>query len=148
MRPLNVLIAAAAAALAPNTAAASQPLPDRYAPVDYFTTPSRGMFCEMLRGPGGGGVFCAVYRNSTDRVHRTATLLEAGRGRTRRMMGNGATTDLPVIPYGVTWAMVGGTPKIGPLDGAVNCTSRRRGLVCRNGDGHGIFLSREHVRAW
>jgi hypothetical protein len=32
--------------------------------------------------------------------------------------------------------------------GSFTCASRRTGLTCRNGRGHGLFLSRELWRAW
>ena len=32
--------------------------------------------------------------------------------------------------------------------GSFTCASRRTGLTCRNGRGHGLFLSRESWRAW
>ena len=32
--------------------------------------------------------------------------------------------------------------------GALGCTSSRQGLECRNGAGHGFFLSRASQRVW
>jgi hypothetical protein len=41
------------------------------------------------------------------------------------------------LPYGRTWRRVGFT-----------CVSRVTGVTCRNGRGHGLFISRESWRAW
>jgi hypothetical protein len=41
------------------------------------------------------------------------------------------------LAYGRTW-------RHGPF----TCVSRRTGLTCTNGRGHGLFLSRESWRAW
>lgn len=41
------------------------------------------------------------------------------------------------LAYGRTWRSAGFT-----------CASERTGLTCRNGHGHGLFVSRESWRAW
>jgi hypothetical protein len=41
------------------------------------------------------------------------------------------------LPYGRTWRR-----------GGFTCTSRVTGVTCRNGGGHGLFISRASWRAW
>lgn len=41
------------------------------------------------------------------------------------------------LPYGASWRR-----------GAFTCRSRVAGVTCRNGKGHGLFLSRQSWRAW
>lgn len=44
----------------------------------------------------------------------------------------GLDDHIPALPYGHSWSRFG-----------LSCTSRITGITCRNGDGHGFFLSRE-----
>ncbi|MDX6523673.1 MAG: hypothetical protein QOI17_1186 [Gaiellales bacterium] len=44
----------------------------------------------------------------------------------------GLDDKIPALPYGQIWSRFG-----------LSCTSRITGITCRNGDGHGFFLSRE-----
>jgi hypothetical protein len=44
----------------------------------------------------------------------------------------GFDDHIPALPYGQSWSRFG-----------LSCTSRITGITCRNGDGHGFFLSRE-----
>ena len=41
------------------------------------------------------------------------------------------------LPYGSSWRR-----------GAFTCRSRTTGVTCRNGSGHGLFLSRQTWRVW
>jgi hypothetical protein len=56
-----------------------------------------------------------------------------GRGDVKAACGGPITLDggVQVLGYGRTWAL-----------GGVICVSSKSGLECRNGEGHGFFLSR------
>lgn len=142
---MTKLLAAVTAALFAPMLLAPGVSQARYDTADIFSSPSRAIYCQLLqnRPQGGNGVRCVVPSAGHDGRWRYFELHEQG-GTQRFASDNYPDLGIvPKIPYGATWAMVGGTPKIGPLHHAINCTSRRTGLTCQNRSGHGFRLSRE-----
>lgn len=151
-RSLLVVPILATSALSAGAPAGAH-LPRHYRAVDFFRTPSSNIQCALLRrtDASGNGVRCAVLsgHRGTDNLNSTwpyFTLFNRGGARFERDDDYPDAGLVPKIPYGKTWAMVGGTPKVGPLRGAINCTSRKTGLTCRNRDGHGFTLSAQRQR--
>ena len=98
-----------------------------------------------------GGLFCTIGRASyaaslqqrcisKDTVDWHGFMLSA-RGRGEVVCSGGAlwfgTPRTTTVAYGRSWHA-----------GPYTCTSRRTGVTCRNGGGHGLFLSRASWRAW
>jgi Family of unknown function (DUF6636) len=133
--------------------AAALPATAARAPIPGVRTPSRNIRCLDL--PGAAAVLHCEIRSSSyggrlqARCLRTATVdwhgFELGRTTRGRVTCSGgilysSDTQRPVyrrLAYGATWR-----------HGGFTCTSARTGLTCRNGHGHGLFLSRESWRAW
>lgn len=129
-------------------------LPRGYEAIDFFRTPSSNIQCAVvlrtLAEPNG--LRCALVsgHRGTDNLDSTwpyFTLLASGRARFERSDDFPDNGDgVAQLPYGATWAIVGGTHKPGPRRNAINCTSRPSGLTCRNRFGHGFTLSRTRQR--
>jgi hypothetical protein len=132
MGPLLALVAVTAAAAVPSTAAAVAP--------SSFLTPSHGIGCALQ----GGTLRCDVRAPLHPRSHPAACDLDFGdsfvlgrHGRARWLCHGDTVLDprARVLRYGQRWRRAGRT-----------CTSRRSGLTCRNGSGHGFRLSRQVQR--
>jgi hypothetical protein len=103
-------------------------------PISGFRIPSGNIVCES----GHPGVGCRVISASRHGVPCFWTM--ANRGLARKICKE-ADLELPgrviVLRYGRTMAWSG-----------IRCTSRCRGLTCRNLSGHGFFLSRKRQRVF
>jgi len=109
-----------------------------------FQTPSRNIVCGGYTGSQSAWLRCDISSGLKPKPTRPkgcefdfgGTLTLGAKGRA----GIGCVSDvvLPnpararVLAYGATW-------RYGPF----RCRSTRSGLTCRNGAGHGFFLSRE-----
>lgn len=119
-----------------------------YRQADIFRTPDRSTYCLLIQDPQhGGGARCFIAADAPGGNFTFYEIHEKGSAtkRTRQDVIYGAKTA-PAIHYGQTFAMTGGTPKVGPIKGAVNCTSRRSGLTCSNRSGHGFTLTAKRQR--
>lgn len=125
-----------------------EPEPPPASDTGFFKTPSGNIVCYMS-GPGAdpGLVECGIVsgldppppaRECTDGgpVSDRVILFATGRTRVPRCAGDigpfqGLTVGADVLEYGQTREAPG-----------VSCMSATEGLTCRNGAGHGFFLSR------
>ena len=107
----------------------------------FFATPSGKIGCGVFRDPTT--LRCDTkYETSFSRSGHTCTegdyghAFEVGESGAGKAICAGDTvlsaTDTHTIPYGRTWLL-----------GPFSCTSRTTGLTCRNGQGHGLSLSKE-----
>ena len=101
-----------------------------------FQTPSHNIACEAWRTNDNElGIDCVVFSANPPRGgQKTWFMRMTGRAHVF-VLGANVATDVPVLPYGRTWRWR-----------AISCTSRAAGLTCRNGAGHGWFLSRARQR--
>jgi hypothetical protein len=113
----------------------------------YFETPSRNIVCGYLSGGGQTELQCGVVSglvppgpkpaggcHGIDPASNRLELSPTGRpaGFCSGDAGVFAKQGLaPVLAYGHTWHK-----------GGYTCASTPSGLTCRNGAGHGFFLSR------
>ncbi len=120
----------------------------RLEPVDYFTTPHRGVYCELLQDAtrGGNGLRCVPRQARPQRVYR---LLEQGRPIRYRATGE-PNDGLPRLSYDRWYNMSGGTVKLGKAPGAINCRIARRDgvLRCANREHHGFALTGTRARTY
>ena len=122
-------------------------------PIPGIRTPSGNIACLAVPGPPSA-LHCTIAVSSfgtqlQERCLRLATVdwhgFELARSTRGRVTCSGGIlyspgTQRPVyrlLAYGATWRRSG-----------FACASARAGLTCRNGSGHGLFLSRESWRAW
>ncbi len=112
----------------------------------YFKTPSGNIICNYSIGPTRfvdcgvrSGLKPAVrprHCNVGDPIHDRIDLPGSGRPAVPRCAGDpgpflGYQDHPRTLGYGRHWS-----------GGGMRCTSRTRGLTCRNRGGHGFFLSR------
>ena len=121
MRVALAATALALAAAAPVSAAAKS-----------FQTPSHNIIC-LYSSSGGPGPF---LRCDVRSLNDTAFTLDR-RHRGKRVHVTDAVPAGHVLRYGRSLTL-----------GPIRCTSRRTGLTCRNGAGHGFALSRERQRVF
>ena len=118
----------------------------------YFKTPTHNIVCYHSVGttfsiitcgiksglrPAPPHITCTEGDYAGDRVVLQATgtvQVPSCAGDPGPFVGVGTA---PVLVYGKRWA-----------GGGLRCTSRFRGLTCRNRSGHGFFLSRERWRSF
>jgi len=147
MSRLPLVLATLACCLAAGSAAAAT------TPIQGVRTPSANISCLDLPGPAHA-LHCelrsATYAGALQR-HCAAVAgldwhgFELGPDAKARVTCSGGIlyspdTQRPVyrtLAYGRTWR-----------HGGFTCSSARTGLTCRDGHGHGLFLSRESWRAW
>jgi hypothetical protein len=140
-----LLLAAIAACTAAGPATAKLP-----PGIGHFETPSRNIVCDYMSHGSGPSVFCAIksglkpppprkHCTVGDRVDTFVLLGAKGRatmpscwGDPGPLVNDGQGT---VLAYGRTLRIA---------HGAIRCRSAVEGLTCRNGKGHGFFLSRKH----
>jgi hypothetical protein len=154
-RRLFPLVPAAICGLA---LAASGPAAAAKTPLPAFNSPSGNIKCLLLPAPGTG-VLCSIGRADyaktlQDRclnpkgakgagVDWHGFLLPAsGKGEVNCSGGILYNPDKQrpayvTLAYGKSWHR-----------GGLTCLSRVSGVTCRNGHGHGIFVSRGSWRAW
>lgn len=148
MRTMKFVIAATLLVALAIPAAANA----SYDRVEPFRSPSGAVHCwlEQDTSAGGNGAVCAVPSTARNGLTREYDVRDHGHAHVVKTdnVWFGRPEGEHSMSYGTTWAMVGGTVKIGPLKSAVNCTSRRTGLTCRNRNGHGFSLSRERQRVF
>lgn len=115
-----------------------------HADVFVFSTPSRNIECSVGLGELTADIMCTIHeRNGPTAAPQPAhcpgpwghrfTLLERGPVQ-MDCGGPGAGNTaafVEIAPYGETGQF-----------GLITCLSQRTGFECRNGDGHGFFLSR------
>jgi hypothetical protein len=113
----------------------------------YFETPSKNIVCEYFAQGGQEGLQCGVVSglvppapkpaggcHGIDPAGNRLALSPTGRpaGFCSGDAGVFAKAGFaPVLAYGHSWH-----------EGGYTCTSATTGLTCRNGAGHGFFLSR------
>jgi hypothetical protein len=107
-----------------------------------FQLPSKNIGCAYSTGPTV--LRCDIRSGLNPEPRRRCELDWTGLVLTPKGRGQpecaGDTALLPtarVLRYGQTWRR-----------GGLNCTSRVTGLTCRNGVGHGFFLSRASWRVF
>ena len=137
---LAALAICATAALSAAAHASAQPT------YGYFNTPSRNIICVYDTGavkfvdcgirsglkPAVRPEHCSVG----DPIHNRIDLSPSGRASVPGCASDpgpflGYQQHSRTLAYGRQWSGAG-----------MRCTSARRGLTCRNRDGHGFFLSR------
>jgi hypothetical protein len=96
----------------------------------FFKTPSGNIVCQSVAALGE--LQCSVLSSRRGSALPVYFVGRRGRSYVRTLHGNPAV-DVPILGYGKTRRVLGG---------AVLCTSRKRGLTCRNRSDHGYFLSR------
>lgn len=113
-----------------------------------FHTPSRNIICDSFGGggPGRGSMRCDI-NNTSNRPKPKPRSCEfdygfsyglSTRGRGELLCVSDAVVNTrPILRYGRAWSRFG-----------MRCVSRRSGLTCRNGRGHGFFLSRGRQRVF
>ena len=136
MRPVHVLLLAAAVASgAPSAAAVDEFL--------FFRTPSRNIVCVERKGAVSRAFLrCDILsrlrplpprpRGCTLDWGFSFSLRSTGRATVTCAGDSANSPTAKVIPYGVTW-------RLGPF----RCTSKQSGLRCRNLSGHGFFMSKK-----
>jgi hypothetical protein len=102
----------------------------------YFRTPSRNIVCGTGPQSFDGGASCTVLSEGNARGEKIWSMRRRGRVRVFRSMSN-APIEVRVLRYGQTYRGFG-----------IHCTSRKRGLRCRNRSRHGFFLSRARQRVF
>lgn len=122
------------------------PLPAS-ADVWSFNTPSGNIECSVGEGFEGSDIDCTIFQRSAPMaqfpacpVHRGITVFMRDRGGVNVTCipeGKRPSGGQHVADYGVTGEF-----------GGFTCLSSRKGLDCRNEDGHGFFLSRAVQRAF
>jgi hypothetical protein len=150
---LTAVLRALGLALLIAAVLATTPVADaRRVPLPGIVTPSGNISCFYVPTPAHllCGIRSAAYvgRVQAECIARAGLdwhgwELYARRG-TETVCAGGilynSNGDVPVfqtLPYGRTWHFA-----------AFTCASRRAGLTCTTGTGHGIFLSRESWRGW
>ena len=122
-------------------------------PIAGVRTPSGNISCLDVPGPVPSlrcRIRASAYGTALQRrcIARASVdwhgleLTRTGKGRVTCSGGilYSPATQRPVyrtLAYGRTWR-----------HGGFTCASARAGLTCRNGRGHGLFLSRQSWRAW
>jgi len=98
-----------------------------------FQTPSHNIACNS----DGASLRCVVFSASGTGGSQATWIIRAqGRPTFATVMGN-IGTEVPSLAYGRHWMRSG-----------ITCDSEEDGLTCRNGAGHGFFLSREAQRVF
>jgi hypothetical protein len=140
---LAVLAVASAAVLVTSVA----PAAGGVARNGSFKTPSGNIVCGHSVPPDtrDTAVGCGIQSGLKPTPRNTCTDLDySGKRMSLRASGRAVidlcagdpgpfllTATAPVLGYGSSWR-----------GGGITCTSRRAGLTCRNGSGHGFFMSR------
>ncbi len=108
-----------------------------------FATPSNNIHCSVGEGFEGSDIQCIIYQKNTGPIQPWPAGCNGAWGHVFFMwdrgpvelvcvnIGSGGGQAQDVAPYGVTGEF-----------GGFTCHSSRKGLECRNLDGHGFFLSR------
>ena len=122
------------------------PLPAA-ADVWSFNTPSGNIECWVGEDFGGADIECTIYQRSAPMAQFPACPVHRGISVAMLNRGGVNVTCIPegkrplgaqdVAQYGVTGNF-----------GGFTCLSSRKGLDCRNEDGHGFFLSRAVQQAY
>jgi uncharacterized protein DUF6636 len=145
-RAVSLVIAVVAVLAAASAADAKR------TPLPGVVTPSGNISCFYVPTPAH--LLCGIRSAAYVRRVQDDCIARAGldwhgwelyaRRRTMPVCAGGilynSNRNVPVfktLPYGRTWRFA-----------AFTCTSRRTGLTCTTGTGHGIFLSRERWRGW
>ena len=144
MRPLlptlALAVAVASAVLLPGVVAASTGAHDAYA---NFRTPSGNIGCGYSKFEGETALLrCEVASHLKPVPKQARRCVEGVWGRAVAMNPTGTVRPLcisdtvleptaPALAYGHIWTR-----------GGFTCSSQSTGLTCRNGSGHGWFLSR------
>ena len=115
------------------------------ADVTPFQTPSGNIECYVGTGDGPSDIDCTIFnRAGPPALPRPANCIAAWghhfsmteRGKVQMKCGEpGESNTAPGVasaPYGQTGEF-----------GGIVCQSSRKGLECKNADGHGFFLSRK-----
>ena len=123
MRVLLAFAALAVSALCPAAASAR-----------YFETPSGNIVCGTGPQALRGAVSCTVLSEADARGQKVWWMRRRGNAAVFFSMTN-APVEFPALGYGRTYRGFG-----------IRCTSRKRGLTCRNRSDHGFFLSRQRQR--
>lgn len=120
-----------------------------HADVSPFQSPSGNIQCTLGEGfEGPADVECTIVERGGQPAAPALAACGAGTAHNFAMSERGSVQVSCVsaprgrslgaeVPYGVTATW-----------GALACTSTRRGFECRNGDGHGFFLSRASQRVF
>jgi hypothetical protein len=138
------LVAICASALAAAGAAPAA------APPPGIRSPSGNISCAILPPPSPD-LLCDIARADYVRQLQAGCIARASldwHGFTLSVRGKGMVVcsggilspqrpRYVTLPYGRAWR-----------HGGFTCSSRVTGITCRNGSGHGLFLSREAWRAW
>ena len=94
-----------------------------------FQTPSKKIACRVYDEGAGLVIRCDLFFLNDRAVRMT----RHGKARLIHVSDTIGDPRAQVLHYGKT-------KRVGPF----TCTSRRRGLSCHNGSGHGFTVSREH----
>lgn len=146
MPRIAIVLLTACLAAASSAAAAKTPIPG-------VRTPSRNIECLYVPGRPSA-LRCDVHSSSYGTQLQSRCISQAGldwHGFELAATTKGGVTcsggilyspdtQRPVyrtLPYGKAWKQ-----------GAFTCASARTGLTCRNGRGHGLFVSRQSWRVW
>ena len=120
-----------------------------------FKTPSANIVCGYSIAPDGtASMECGiksglkpppkpVHCDAGDPNDKRVSLRDTGRAAPVLCAGDPGPL-LPQIEAKAAVLAYGATKRIA----GITCTSATRGLTCRNRDGHGFFLSREHWRSF
>ena len=144
---MRIVVVISLAALVASSAALAAPLPG-------VKTPTRNISCFYvpIKLTARGTLLCDIKASSYSRAQQDGCQARTGldwhgfqlsnRGKAQPVCTGGVLYDIGrdtptfvVLAYGHTWRSHGFT-----------CTSRVTGLTCRNGNGHGLFLSRASYR--
>jgi hypothetical protein len=143
--------------LAFAAAASAAPLPGVKTPtrnISCFWDPIKQSATAPITPRTRGTLLCDIHHASYLRAQQSGCQARTGldwhgfslapTGRAVPVCSGGILYDIGrdtpvfrVLAYGRTWRYRGFT-----------CSSRIMGLTCRNGRGHGLFLSRESFRLW
>jgi hypothetical protein len=149
LAPMHQALGLAAVTLAlvvvPGGAAKRVPLPG-------FVTPSGNIRCFYIPTPAH--LLCTVRRGAYTQQAQDACIARDGLDwHGWEVSARRATTT--VCSGGILWDPVHDVPTFRALAygrtwhfAAFTCASRRTGLTCTTGTGHGVFLSRERWRGW
>ena len=114
------------------------------ADVTPFKTPSGNIECVVGTGEAPSDIECVIFKRSGPPTTRRPASCKETWGRRFSMgargvvkIGCGGPGPRNTAP-GVSVAHYGVTGRFG----GITCHSSKRGLECRNADGHGFFLSR------
>jgi hypothetical protein len=103
-----------------------------FATIRAFRSPSGSIGCIYYRDPDTRAFVRCDVEGTGDRAWR---IHSHGHARKIHVTDSALDPRAPVLAYGKTRDF-----------GTMRCTSRMSGLTCKNRDGHGFRLSREHQR--